>query len=170
MMKKIDLLQIALLRIVTGMLGERQKDPWWVSSFFSGAGASFLNPVFCRTIILARYQGVCEAAALVHNKHIGIGAQVFHLFLLPESLEREIHRLVGEEQLTADQTQKIASPEKALAYLNDLTGGISIGGAGPIRIGTETELWEAAAWKKVSAYYLQGFQEGTKVFPFFSER
>ncbi len=86
------LLSFFNLRIVAGALGERQSPYWWATSFMTETSGMFLNPIFTKTHLLAQYQGIKEAACLVHDEYIGTG-KVFHLFRLPEEIEYELQNL-----------------------------------------------------------------------------
>lgn len=72
-METTQLQQLAILRTVVGYLGERDQSAWWQSSFFGPSSRAFLQPIFARTELLAQYNGVTRAAALVHDDRIGVG-------------------------------------------------------------------------------------------------
>ena len=93
---------LAVLRAVVAYLGERDQFAWWQSAFFGAGSALFLSPIFARTQILAQCAGAGMAAARVHDEHIGVGG-VYHLFRLPEEIERSLH---GALQLGATCKEK----------------------------------------------------------------
>jgi len=95
MVKKSYLVNLLKLRVAIGLLGEFQQHSWWSSSFFSSTSSAFLAPMFSRTMFLARYHGVRSAAALVHDDHIGVGANVFHLFR--SKLENTLQEIEGRD-------------------------------------------------------------------------
>lgn len=82
-------MSLAQLRIVVGFLGEKDQAGWWPSGFCASASTAFLLPAFPRTLTPARYEGLCRAAQLVHDEHVGLG-DVYHLFRLPEALEQAL--------------------------------------------------------------------------------
>jgi len=86
---------LATLRATIGYLGEREQFAWWQSSFFDQGSSAFLTPVFARTHVLAQVAGVTRAAALVHDKWIGVG-DAYHLFRMPEDVEQAIHRALHQ--------------------------------------------------------------------------
>lgn len=61
------------LRILVGYLGESAQFAWWNTSFFQPASKLFLEPIFTRTSLLAKYPGIREAARRLHDAHIGVG-------------------------------------------------------------------------------------------------
>ena len=93
-MKRNDLIFLARLRLLVGFLGEQNHFNWWNCSFFSPSSKSFLAPVYGKTLFLAQYYGVQEAAIKVHDNYIGVGRGVFHSFRLPESIEQKLHAIL----------------------------------------------------------------------------
>ena len=64
---------VADLRMAVGYLGEKSQNNWWSSSFLAPQAKTYLSPIYPRTVALAQYRGVTEAALLVHDEFIGIG-------------------------------------------------------------------------------------------------
>ncbi|HSH83429.1 MAG TPA: BrxE family protein [Herpetosiphonaceae bacterium] len=166
-MEPEQLEHVATLRAVVGYLGEREQYGWWQSSFFAPHSAPFLQPVFARTELLARCNGVTRAAALIHDERIGTG-NVYHLFRLPEDLERAIHTAL----LDADAGQRImrqmASMETAMAFLRQPGQSTNQETIGPTHAGTLHDLRRLDAWSVVAGHYAAGFEQGRAVFPFFA--
>ena len=85
------------LRVLVGYLGEKAQFGWWPTEFYAGTSEAFLAPVFGKTVDLARYNGVLEAArgrggGLVgpgHEDGIGLGPIERGSELVGDDLERE---------------------------------------------------------------------------------
>ena len=167
-MEREQIEQIALMRAAVGHLGEKTSFRWWGSSFCGLNASAFLSPIFTRTELLARYQGVIAAAAIVHDDRIGVG-RVYHLFRLPEEMEQTIHRLVGEGKLSRIE-DIFNNFETAREFLSDLSSPIEKGFLGPVRVGQIHEINSNNIWKEIAAIYFDGFQNNREVFPFFSNR
>ena len=56
--------------------------------FLSSSSKAFLGPIYPNSIDIAQYSGVCQAASIVHDEHIGIGKH-YHLYRLPDAIERD---------------------------------------------------------------------------------
>lgn len=159
---------IALARLAVGLLGERDQNGWWQSSFFGQGSNAFLTPVFPRTQLVAQFHGISAAAARIHDDRIGVGA-VYHMFRLPEDLEQEIHHfLVGVDSDWGSKSG-LASPDRALSLLRQNPMPLPEGAVGPIRVGSFSDLRDLSTWKKVAAYYSDAFDKGIQIYPYFSE-
>lgn len=160
---------LATLRAVVGYLGEKDQYGWWQSAFFSPASNAFLAPVFARTQVLAQCSGVSQAAALIHDERIGVG-HVYHLFRLPEDVEQGIHQTLHEPELCARLSAMVATRDAALDYLRELAGtsAAATDGIGPVKLGNAADLRQPEPLRLLAAHYLQGFQTGSQVYPFFS--
>ena len=93
-----------------------------------------------------------------------------HLFRLPQASERAIDDALREWEVAAQETQRqrLASPEGPIAILREMaTLSKETGLEGPINCGDVSQLNELPVIKGLAARYLQGFEEGRKVFPFF---
>ena len=99
-------------RFVVGYLGEKNQKAWWNCNFLSQSSKSFLIPIFSKTMVLAQYNGVCKAASIIHDEHIGIGRH-FHLFRLPNSIERRLSQFALDGAI-ADKISLLISSEKKL--------------------------------------------------------
>ncbi|MDD2509989.1 MAG: BrxE family protein [Syntrophomonas sp.] len=97
-MKRAEKKDLIRLRFIVGYLGEQLKPAWWNSSFFAPGSTMFLAPIFSKTTILAQYHGLQEAASKIHDERIGIGTSVFHLFRLPDVIERELHYFISDSE------------------------------------------------------------------------
>ena len=162
----MDLEFIATLRCAVGMLGEKDRAGWWVSSFFSNASSTFMAPLFPRTGLLAQCHGVTAAAARVHDERIGVG-EVFHLFRLPEDMERAVHELLQDSEKVEEIQKNLTNAESAQAFLENEEA--VEGGVGPILIADIAGLRDQRNWKSVAARYAAGFRNECEVFPYFTD-
>jgi hypothetical protein len=157
-----DLIQnIARLRACVAFLGEKEQENWWPSSFLSGSGEAFLTPVFPKTATLARVNGASGAAQISHDEHIGIG-DVYHLFRLPENIEHDISQLLVKD---VSILELIESEETAQACLEELSAGESTQGVGPLLF--ESETIDPVMISRMAAAYMQGFNAGDHVYPYY---
>jgi len=167
-MDKMLLTEIAAIRLCVGFLGEAGNHSWWPSSFFSETSAAFLTPVFNKTSFLTQYYGVKAAAAIVHDEHIGVGKDVFHLFRLPEHFEIEIHGLFGNSEAIDFAQQAICDKNTAQQFLLEYAGAGDIKEFGPVRLGDMKDISKKSIWKNISFDYAEAFKSGNKIFPYFS--
>lgn len=157
--------KIAELRVLVGYLGE-QSPAWWPSQFFSPNAASFLAPIFTRTMLLAQYHGVTAAAAKLHDEHIGVG-RTLHLFRLPEVAEQSAASAFSDKSFGSAISRHLANRDAALARLEAL-GSPSSAAEGPVVIGNiETDL--NPSLESMAGLYLDAFRKGIKTFPYLRE-
>ena len=163
-----DLLtHIAKRRIYIGFLGEKEQFNWWKSSFFSPASDAFLSPLFSRTQLLAQCTGVSRAASLIHDEHIGVG-HVYHLFRLPEDLEQGLHQKLKDPTF-AKSIQKDLTKAIAINELKELSANFESEDMGPVRIGSISDLYKIESWGYVAGAYLNAFDKGQIIYPYFSD-
>lgn len=164
-MKVSTVEKLLQVRILVGFLGESSQYGWWTTAFFQPLSKSFLEPVFARTSGLAQYHGVSQAARLLHDQHIGVG-QVFHLFRLPEEIEREMHHLLEEPARQAEVFQPLTNQQAALEALLLLADGSREITAGPLNVGNVVDLGSAKILKEMARCYATAFQGGFKTYPY----
>ncbi len=160
---------LAELRVVVGFLGEQAQFGWWRSAFFSSSSEAFLTPIFARTKILARCNGVTQAAALVHDERIGVG-HVYHLFRLPEDLEQGLYQTLLEPEFGAKLMGLAVAQPEALAWLEQHANTTQHSGAGPVRVAGLADLREPASWREVAGHYWAAFKAHTETLPYFADR
>lgn len=163
------LTSLAELRLLVGFLGEKDQFAWWKSSFFGPGCNAFLAPAFPRTQLLAQYEGISRAAALLHDDHIGVG-EVCHLFRLPEDLEQAVHRLVVEPSVREILTGRVKNREVAVTRLREMAVPSKEAAEGAVRAGSLADVRGGSAWRTVAAHYLQAFDRGVQAYPFFSNQ
>jgi hypothetical protein len=154
------------LRLIVGYLGERLQYGWWSTAFFDAASIRVLSPVFPKTFRLAQYNGVREAARLLHDEYIGIG-NVFHLFRLPEEMEQDLHALMHEKQTDMELLTKLQNRDDALQALVGIADGNRDLSEGPIKIGELKNIHTANAVKSIAQSYLAAFQQSKRTYPYF---
>lgn len=160
---------LAELRVVVGFLGEQGQFGWWRSAFFSSSSEAFLAPVFARTKVLARFTGVTQAAALVHDERIGVG-HVYHLFRLPEDMEQSLHQHLLEPGAAESMMRLTSSRPEALAHLSSMADKPDGSGVGPTLVGGLDDLRLADAWRKVACLYRGAFTADSQTLPYFADR
>lgn len=156
---------ISELRLLVGYLGEKDQFNWWGSGFLAPTSEAFLAPTFPRTTWLAKYHGVSEAACLVHDNRIGVGKN-FHLYRLPDSLERSSASVVNEVVASAGLHDKLRSVDAALNRLRELASPESETKEGPVSLGESSEDNFEMPLPRAARIYLDAFQAGVSVFPF----
>lgn len=166
--KRVDpdfiLSDILGLRLCVGYLGEKEQSNWWTSLWLSPHASAFLSPIYGNRADAARLSGVSEVARRVHDSRIGVG-QVFHLFRLPEPLERRLHDAnTGTVSLSIP-----SSVDDARSRLASIARNTDKFSEGPIRIGTPADLLEDDWTGAVAGRYHSAFQAGALTFPYFAE-
>lgn len=161
-----ELLKIIELRIAIGLLGEKENGNWWSSLWLTSNAVAFLTPIYGERTDAARYQGLVETARLVHDSRIGVG-RAFHLFRLPEVLERRLHDAVTRDN-AMNKAGFVQSKDDAEALLSEIAKPVNTN-PGPVRVGSKLDL-ETPAWTKIIAgHYLAAFKSSKQTFPYFAE-
>src|SRR4051794_40798178 len=146
-----ELHDVVRLRLAIGLLGEKDHANWWPSLLFSSNAIAFLSPIYGDRTHVARYHAIVEAARRVHDRRIGVG-RAFHLFRLPEPLERRLHDAVVAQDSAGDAAF-ITTKVHAETLLAEIGSKVETS-AGPIRVGSAGDL-EGRTWLKVLAgHYL----------------
>jgi hypothetical protein len=158
--------KLALLRFVVGFLGEKNQNNWWPSNFLNASTKKMLEFTFPRTANIAQYEAVSAAAAKVHDESIGVGKS-FHLFRLPEFLEKSLLDEIQSDNENNKFESIIISKEEALLALNDLAGSASLSGEGPMNIGQVNDHQWNQSISQIASAYLQAFNANQKAFPYF---
>lgn len=159
---------IVRLRLAVGLLGEKEHGNWWGSMWLTQNASAFLSPVYGDRLAPARYHGVVESARRIHDDRIGVG-QAFHLFRLPEGLERALHEAVVMERAGASLAEN-TSAGSAAEVLADFSPTALETNPGPVWAGNPQDL-EGDMWISILAgHYRSAFSSSTQTFPYFSER
>ncbi len=168
-MQKESFDNLVLMRLVVGYLGEKDQFNWWPSTFLNETTKKMLEFTFPRTAFLAQYEGVSASAAKVHDERIGVG-ETFHLFRLPEFLEKSLVNHLQTKSEEVNLKSAIHSKEKALEVLTTLAGGASLGDEGPVNIGGINDNDWNLSINKMASSYLTAFSNDKKSFPYFREK
>jgi hypothetical protein len=153
------------LRLLVGYLGEKAEENWWPTAFFDVTSKLFLEPVVPRTVRLAQYNGIHEAARRLHDEHVAVGG-VYHLFRLPEEVEQDLQQRIvaaSEEWFTP-----LVSREQAMAILEMLAEVSTPIESGPQSLGQYSELYCPAGAKVLARHYLSAFRQGIRSYPYFT--
>lgn len=163
----MNLTNLTTIRCAVGMLGESGNHAWWDSSFFSQSSSAFIAPLFPRSGLLAQHQGVKAAASLVHDDKIGVG-KVFHLFRMPEDVERAIYELLQESAAVELIQQHLVDADAAMAFLGEPESAKVE--PGPWRVADTDALRSDEKWQDVATRYAQAFEAGSEIFPYFADK
>ena len=152
--------------MLIGFLGEKNQFDWWNCSFLSPTSHAFLNPIFPKSLVQAQYTGVCQAATIFHDEHIGLG-QNYHLYRLPDPLEQLLFASLKDKDFTDELKDKLKSTDEALSRLKQLGGSSVDKSEGPVVIGdfSDSNLTDMTA--AVLSHYLSAFEHNYKTFPYF---
>ena len=165
-MKRIDSPTYIQLRLLVAYLGEKTQHGWWAINFLSPVAKAFLEPSFPRTWRVAQYTGAIEAARRAHDEYIGVG-NVFHLFRLPEELERQLHTHMLANPAGEGPFASLTSRDSAMQALEQFAVDIGTSKEGPINIGKLSRIRDLDAFRVIARYYREAFERGNKVFPYF---
>jgi hypothetical protein len=126
--------------------------------------------VFPRTPVHAALDSVFVAARLEHDQRIGLGRR-YHLFRLPERLERAVPDVISEPTFSADAAAMVADTQNALM---DKLAGIASKQKlphvdGPISLGSIAKMTEPTGLASLAAHYWNAFESARRVFPYFVE-
>lgn len=163
----INLTAIIELRTITLALGESTHFGWWKSQFLSPTGLSFLERLYPHTRFAEGVRSALLAAQDVHDANIGKG-QVFHLLRLSPTTEWELDRVLVEQSATLDKKYQaiLGNKDELIKALTTFSPDFSIAPAiGPLLLNFPSQRMIPA----LAAAYLQAFQQGKQVFPYFEE-
>lgn len=157
-----SLASLLAIRLLVGFLGERAQFGWWPTAFYESSGHLFLEPIFPKTITIAQYHGVIEAARRVHDEHLSVGS--FHLFRLPEEMEQALHALLHTELEHLFSAGFFQNKSVALDELRNVASDAKTNVAGPVSIGRVEELNNHI--QKIAEVYQSAFDSGVHSFPY----
>jgi hypothetical protein len=152
-------------RILIGFLGEKHQSSWWDSSFLSSASKAFLTPIYPNSVAVAQYSGVCRAASIVHDEHIGIGKH-YHLYRLPDSIERSLLKCMQDHEFSEKLAPSLLSKEAAIDRLKELGKKTIQKQEGPIVVGDYLDEKLVDLIKISRSHYLDAIQGDYKTFPY----
>jgi hypothetical protein len=135
------------------------------ATFLSPASLNFLTPVFSKTTPLAQYNGVCQAASLVHDDHIGLGRH-FHLYRLPESTERRISSVYHDSKSEDREHTTFSDTSAAMAFLEQFASGQVERSEGPVIVGDFSDSGLERLLRQAAAHYFKAFSDGYRSYPY----
>ena len=91
--KSDPLKELLTIRVLVAFLGEKDQFGWWRARFLGAMGDRFLAFTFPRSVFVAGVTAASEAGKAFHDQRIGKGS-VFHLFRLPQTIERRMHHIL----------------------------------------------------------------------------
>ncbi|MEM6483399.1 MAG: BrxE family protein [Pseudomonadota bacterium] len=159
---------IVELRLLVGFLGEKSQSNWWGSNFIGTSSEAFLAPVFSRTTMLARYHGVCEAAMLLHDEYIGVGAN-YHLYRMPDSAERAAAKAIADTNFQQQLSDVLGSSDAAQQRLGELAATDTNRVEGPVVLRGYADADLNHQLRQSASHYSRAFKEGYKCFPYMRE-
>jgi hypothetical protein len=162
--------QLLFLRTIVAALGERTTPPRWRTQFLTDFGLRALVRVFPRTPVHAALDSVFVAARLEHDQRIGLGKR-YHLFRLPESLERTVSDVISEPAFSAQAAAMVADTQNTLMdKLASIASKHTLPAVdGPISLGSIAKLTEPTVLASLAAHYWNSFESARRVFPYFAE-
>ncbi len=153
--------ELLAIRISVAYLGEGKQFGWWPTSFFAFTSKTFLDPIFPKTMQLAQYHGVVEAAARQHDEHLSTSS--YHLFRLPEEIEAELCNAVrtmdaaqfspNDQSTSLDRLRMLAKTEIDCAD-------------GPVAVGNISEIFEPTVINALASAYFAAFSSDTRAYPY----
>ncbi len=164
-MKPDSMQCICETRILVGFIGEKQQASWWESSFLSSSSRVFLGPIYPNSIDIAQYSGVCQAASIVHDEHIGISKH-YHLYRLPDAIERVLFKCIQEHSVFDKMADFLKSTDAAVKRLKELGADAVKRSDGPVSAGQYSDNKLDALIQISRSHYISAFEGIYKTFPY----
>jgi len=159
---------IIRLRAVVLALGESVQPPWWRTGFLNETGLRFFERLYPRSAFQAAVHAAGKAACEIHDQAIGRRG-VFHLFRLPESLETEVRAFAvpSGEALEVELRRKLGKVDALIVWLREMGNGLQVDPSGPLRVGSESDVYRIKSFRKTAAVYVAAFSKNGRAFPYF---
>ncbi len=162
-------LQIARLRLLVCLLGQRGANAWWDTSFLTESGLETLEYNFPRAPKAAAFTATVLAAKTLHDERIG-RTGVTHLFRLEPEIEMLVHRTAVDEKAGPLSSLLEKTPPTLLGDLEEMAGGAIDCPEGPVQVGMPEDVHSKKGLSRLAAHYHAGFCLGLRVFPYFAPR
>lgn len=159
------------LRVLVAALSEGSQAPWWRTKYLSPTGSRTLSRLYPRSAFGAAVRAVTAAARSLHDSSIGKG-DVYHLFRLPPTIEREIEVILAEPSADSrfqDVIKDLGNSAALTNLLAAMSGKTTGKHQGAVRIPNATPE-NADTYTRMAAVYLDGFHRGERVFPYMESR
>ena len=89
--------------------------------------------------------------------------------LEPEDLEQSIHHALSERELCDQIIALTSDTSSAMAYLRQELDSLAVEGVGPVHLGETEQLRDGSSWQIAAAHYAHGFENGSEIYPYFSD-
>ena len=156
--------RIIEIRHVVGFLGEKSQCNWWPTSFYETSSIRFLEPVFSRTAVLARYTGAVEAARRFHDENLSVGS--YHIFRLPEEIEQDLHEMVQAKSGELFDPSVVIDQSAALSALSKFSEEPVEAPVGPVMVGTIDALRTTNLLQKIRSIYQSALLSNKQALPY----
>ena len=154
------------LRILVLALGEVATPPWWRTNLLSATGRRFCERLFPRSALAAALHASGKAACVVHDEAIGTRG-VFHLFRLPEHIERDIREQLMDTGSSAHCIKgDLDDGDEMLKRLQEIGQGAKDAHVGPRKVAVADELDDPKTYARMAALYLSAFRNSERTFPY----
>ena len=161
--------QIARLRVLVCLLGQRGSHGWWDTSFLSGSGLETLEYNFPRAPLAAGISATVLAAKTLHDDRIG-RTRVNHLFRLEPELEMLVQRAAMHGKEGSLASLLVKTPPALLGDLELVAGAVIDCLEGPVQVGGPEDAYSEDGLSRLASHYHAGFRLGLRVFPYFAPR
>ena len=125
----------------------------------------FLGPIYPNSIDVAQYSGVCQAASIVHDEHIGIGKH-YHRYRLPDSIERALFQCIQAHKVINDMSDFLKSHDTAVERLKELGEDTVKESDGPVTVGQYADNKLDALIQISRSHYISALEGDYKTFPY----
>ncbi len=159
---------LARLRLLVGVLGQKNHASWWDCSFLTDAGLESLDYNFPRAPFSAAFSATIQAAKRLHDERIG-RTGVTHLFRLESELEMMVHRSAAGEGLEALKSTSLER-ESLMRELAGLGGSEIDSPEGPVQVGDLSHASTDRGLAQLARHYHAGFRLGLRVLPYFASK
>lgn len=108
------------------------------------------------------------AARDLHDQAIGRGP--YHLFRLPEQMERSLDGMLmgeGGVQLSGHLEPVLAKRDELMVMLESLAARARAPHVGAVKVGPATAMNDRDTWSKTAGLYLAAMKDHVKTFPYF---
>jgi HD-like signal output (HDOD) protein len=155
-MKTDTIKNVIILRAAVSFLGEKKL--WWDTKFHDSSSKDFLSYIFPKS---KNTQFSCSNIATRNFIDNEVGANYYHLFRLPVSIEEHLH---NHEKNT--EVDKMESEAEAIQVLTHIANNLSINNnSGPKNIGSVDKI-DNETIQVFAAEFLNAFKNDYKVYPY----
>ena len=159
MKDKLIYKSIIELRLIVAYLGEKKS--WWNTKFFDNSSKEFLSYIFPKSKSTQLRCSILSTRDFIDNQ---VGANYYHLFRFPMSVEELIH-----ENLIDINLNIINSEDIALKILENMACNLSTdGNNGPKNIGS-VDILSIDILQVIAAEYFHAFTNDYKVHPYLNK-